>query len=115
MKDCMVLRDLGYDSMAIHGEGQRFYTDFIRHIKKYYSVILSIYDRDAAGVRGAKLLWDDFRIPAYFLHRSVRTKECKDVSDMRKIHGREKVKDFIDTTVAKAAVQLQKSYVFKRD
>lgn len=115
MKDCMVLRELGYDSMAIHGEAQKFYPDFIRHIKKYYSVILSVYDRDITGVQGAKYLWDEFRIPAYFLPRAIRSKTCKDVSDMNKIYGREKVKDFVDTIVAQATIQFQKSYVVKRD
>lgn len=89
MKDVMCLRELGYEAMSIHGETQYFYKDFIRHIKKYYPNIISLYDRDKAGVRGARYLWKEYRIHPYFIPKFL-TKEyhIKDISDMYTTLGR---------------------------
>lgn len=89
MKDVMCLRELGYEAMSIHGETQYFYKDFIRHIKKYYPHIISLYDRDKAGVLGARHLWKNYKIPAHFIPKFL-TKEyhIKDISDMYATLGR---------------------------
>lgn len=93
MKDCMTLREFGLDAMAIHGETHKFHIDFIRHIKKYYPRIISIYDRDKSGVRGAKYLWKEHGIMPYFI---PKTYKIKDISDMYKYCGRDKVSDFLN-------------------
>lgn len=92
MKDVMTLRELGYNAMAIHGEGQYFYKDFIRHIKKYYTRIVSLYDRDRTGMKGAKYLWKEHKICPYFIHKSFG---IKDISDMYKTVGRNKTEEFM--------------------
>lgn len=89
MKDCMCLRELGYEAMAIHGEAHHFYEDFIRHIKKYYPRIISIYDRDRTGVKGARFLWKTHKIAPYFIPKILTG--CKDVSDVYKQYGRERI------------------------
>lgn len=95
MKDVMCLRELGYDAMAIHGEGQHFYGDFIRHIKKYYPKIISMYDRDKTGVKGMKLLWTTYGVSAIFIPKSLAKQGIKDISDMFKVLGRERTEEFL--------------------
>jgi len=93
MKDCMCLRELGYEAMAIHGEGQYFLKDFIRHIKKYYPRIISLYDRDKTGVGGARFLWKNYRIAPYFIPKLLTN--CKDISDVYKQYGRVKAEELM--------------------
>jgi hypothetical protein len=92
MKDCMTIRECGYDAMAIHGETQRFHIDFIRHIKKYYPTIISLYDRDASGMQGAKFLWKEYKIKPYFIEKYYGV---KDISDMCQTYDIELVKQFL--------------------
>lgn len=93
MKDVMTLREFGIDAMAIHGEEHRFHTDFIRHIKKYYPIIISLYDRDITGIKGAKYLWKEFAIPANFIAKKYN---CKDISDFYKKFGKEETQIFLN-------------------
>lgn len=97
MKDVMVLRELGYDAMAIHGEGQYFYRDFVRHIKKYYPRIISLYDRDRTGVKGARHIWREYGIQPYFVSKTwTRLHNVKDISDVYKKIGRRAAEEFIE-------------------
>lgn len=93
MKDCMLFREFGIDAMASHGETQRFLDDFIRHIKGNYDRIISLYDRDASGIIGAKYLWKDYGIVPHFINKKYA---CKDISDLYKMHGKDTVKGFIE-------------------
>lgn len=99
MKDVMLLREFGYDAMALHGENHRFEDDFIRHIKKYYSKIVSLYDRDRAGILGAKRLWKEHKIKAFFIHKRWY---CKDISDMFMTYGNDIVEDFLVSLIKKS-------------
>ena len=92
MKDVMLLREFGYDAVALHGESHRFEDDFIRHIKKYYGKIVSLYDRDKAGILGAKRLWKEHNIKAFFIQKKWY---CKDISDMFMTYERNIVEDFL--------------------
>ena len=92
MKDCMVLHEQGIEAMATHGESQKFDADFIRHLRKYYKRIVSLYDRDATGVVGARYLWREYGISPYFIDKKY---VCKDISDLYKTHGESTVKQFI--------------------
>lgn len=93
MKDVMCLRAMGYEAMAIHGEGQYFYPDFIRHIRKYYPKIISLYDRDKTGMKGARYLWKTYKIPAYFVPKSFTN--AKDISDVYKLFGKERAEELM--------------------
>lgn len=92
MKDVMLLREFGIDAMALHGENHRFEDDFIRHIKKYYGKIVSLYDRDKAGILGAKRLWKEHGIKAFFINKKWH---CKDISDLFMTYGNDVVEDFL--------------------
>lgn len=95
MKDVMTIREQsGIDAMAIHGENHRFNKDFIRHCKKYYKNIVSLYDRDGSGMKGAYNLWREYRIPPYFINKNYKS---KDVSDLYRDHGSDIVKEFLTT------------------
>jgi hypothetical protein len=94
MKDCMVLHELGVEAMATHGEAHKLSADFVRHLKKYYGRIVSLYDRDETGMKGAQVLWREYGIQPYFINKKYM---CKDVSDMFKAHGREVTNTFIQT------------------
>lgn len=94
LKDVMLLREFGIDSMAIHGEAHKFHKDFIRHLKKYYSSIISLYDKDKSGINGARYLWKEFKIPAIFINKKYK---CKDISDLYLLYGEEIVKIFLIT------------------
>lgn len=96
MKDVMTLRSFGIDAMAIHGERHRFQEDFIRHIKKYYNRIISLYDRDEKGMQGAKYLWKEYNIAPYFINKKYKS---KDISDLYKIKGKEITLDFIQNII----------------
>lgn len=115
MKDCMCLRELGYDAMAIHGEGHRFNEDFIRHIKKYYKWILSVYDMDETGVKGAKYLWKTYGIVPYFIPRKYRTKQCKDITDLRKLYGHAITEEFLKMIEDSVKSTTDKRFYDKRD
>lgn len=93
MKDVMLLREYGIDAVALHGENHKFESDFIRHIRKYYkSKIISLYDRDCAGILGAKRLWKEHGIKAVFINKKWH---CKDISDMFMTYGNDVVQDFL--------------------
>lgn len=92
MKDVICMRRFGIEAMAIHGETHKFHADFIRHLKKYYKRIISLYDRDAAGMKGAKYLWKEYNIVPFFINKRY---EVKDFSDMYKFKGENVCKDFI--------------------
>lgn len=94
MKDCMVFHENGTESMATHGEAHRFSPDFIRHLKKYYKRIVSVYDRDITGMRGARYLWKEYQIYPYFINKKYAS---KDLSDLYKAHGQQVTKTFIQT------------------
>jgi 5S rRNA maturation endonuclease (ribonuclease M5) len=96
LKDCMVFHKFGIDAMAIHGEGHFFNEDFIRHIKKYYPKVISLYDPDKSGMLGAKALWKKHNIAPYFISRGYRSNGCKDISDLYKEYGEEDVRRFIE-------------------
>lgn len=92
MKDCMVFHEFGIDAMAPHGESQKLNADFVRHLRKYYKRIISLYDRDATGLKGARYLWKEYEIPPGFINKKYK---CKDVSDLFKAHGKQVTSNFI--------------------
>lgn len=92
MKDVMLLREFEIDAVALHGENHKFEADFIRHIKKYYGRIISLYDRDKAGILGAKRLWKEHNIEPFFIQKKWY---CKDISDLFMTYGNEVVREFL--------------------
>lgn len=98
LKEVMLLHEFGVKAMAINGEGNKFHSDFIRHIKKYCKNIKSLYDWDEKGELGADYLFDQYNIPKISKPDYLNCKEdkTKDLSDAYKYCGKEKIKQFID-------------------
>lgn len=67
LKEIMFYRSFHVDAIAIHGENHHFNPDFIRHIKKYSTHQLSIYDGDWPGKRAAIDLKNRHNIPAFLI------------------------------------------------
>lgn len=112
LKEVMFLRERGIYAMAINGENHKFHEDFLRHLKKYCKNILSLYDKDEAGYKGAKYLEDKYQIarielPDFYCEE----KEIKDVTDAYKYCDKEQVKKFIETiTVGDAASYYKETF-----
>lgn len=93
LKDVMVLRSMGYAAIATHGENHYINPDFIRHMKKRFKNIVSLYDDDEAGRLGASRLEEDFDIPSMFLRIINGT---KDISDYVKDFGYDYAKEYLN-------------------
>lgn len=95
MKEIAFLWERNLYAMAGHNESCNFEPDFIRHLKKYCKRIVSLYDFDDAGLKGADKLWQQYQIeplrkPAYM------TSENKDITDYYKYGNREQLNQFIN-------------------
>lgn len=92
MKDVMTLNSLGYSAVATHAEGNYINPDFVRHTSGRFDNLISLYDRDKTGMKGAKYLWKSFKIKPYFLPKWAN---CKDISDYHQIYGKEETLNLI--------------------
>lgn len=89
MKEIMFYRSFHVDAIAIHGENHYFDPDFIRHIKKYSTYQLGLYDNDKPGRHAAWELRRRSQIPLAIIQ------EAKNITDLweQKPH---KVLDYIN-------------------
>lgn len=79
MKECAFFRAFHINAMASNAEGYIINADFIRHIKKYCYPIISLYDNDEAGYKGAKRLEDAYGIPPVFINKEWGAKDPTDL------------------------------------
>lgn len=94
MKECMFYRSYHLDAIAIHGESHNFTEDFIRHIKKYSTYQLGIYDNDYPGKRAAVRFRQRHGIEQFLI------KEAKNITDLweKDAHRAEHYIDLLKTT-----------------
>jgi len=95
MKDVMVLYELGYSSVATHGEGQWFNPDFFRHLKGRFKKIILFYDHDESGIECTQKIlneYNDYELSCIFTPTNLE----KDISDYVKNKGKEEGKRIID-------------------
>lgn len=92
LKEVMLLWEFGIKSVAIHGENATYDPDFIRHVKKYCTVIKSLYDWDEAGQRAGEKLKAQYNIP---IIEKPDYLTCKDISDCHK-ESPEKAREFLN-------------------
>ena len=92
LKEVMLLWEYGIKSVAIHGENATYDPDFIRHVKKYCTVIKSLYDWDEAGQRAGEKLKAQYNIP---IIEKPDYLTCKDISDCHK-ESPEKAREFLN-------------------
>lgn len=98
LKDVMVLHELGYPAIAPPSESSAVNDLVIKDLNNRFNKIIIFYDRDAAGLRYARKLfqktrWDFFFIPKHF--------NLKDLSDFAGEKGLTEAGALIDSVVDK--------------
>ncbi len=85
LKDIMTIKGLGLrlDILAPDSENVMFSQVEIDDFRKRYKAIVVYLDSDPAGVRGMQSYRDKYGLPLIYIHKE------KDISDVRKIHGKE--------------------------
>jgi hypothetical protein len=96
LKDVIVLYKLGYNAISLQGEANRLEYEFYNKLTKRFVNIISFYDTDEAGKRGADKLNKDFKIPSIFIPDEY---DIKDISDFIKERGYQEAKEVIDKLV----------------
>jgi len=84
LKDVMVLYEMGYDSIAPPSESCTIPDEIITKLKKKYTNIYVLYDRDIAGMKNARKLWKQYKIIPIFINKKHKT---KDISDYVALYG----------------------------
>jgi hypothetical protein len=98
MKDVMVLHELGFNAISPQSESQNIGDAFLTDLKTRFKSIVSLFDRDATGVRAATKLVDKWHIPPMF----IQDEKAKDISDFVRHYGASKAKDLIVTLASRA-------------
>lgn len=96
LKDVMVLRELGYDSVAPQAETANLYPQFVNHLRKKYDYIIVMYDNDDTGRENAKNTVDVFK---GLLRMELPKHMAKDISDFAKEYGMYEAQDIIEELV----------------
>lgn len=78
MKDLLVLKILGYNAIALGGEGNRIPAKILDYLKESFKEIIIFYDNDEAGIKYANKLSEE--IEAEYVYIPIEYKE-KDISD----------------------------------
>lgn len=75
LKDVMVLKEMGYYAIAGHSETSMIDDKIIQNCQKHFKYIVTLFDNDAAGVKGSLQYKEKYGISNIFLTLS------KDISD----------------------------------
>lgn len=87
LKDVMTLKELGYSAIAPPSETSNIPNVVINELKTRFTNILSFYDRDFAGMNGARKLFKTYGINWIFIPKVYN---IKDISDFASVFGRSK-------------------------
>lgn len=79
MKDVVWLRLLGIDAIALHGERHNVDPLFIAHLRAHCRHLISVYDNDMPGMRGALQLYKDHDIKPYIIPKACGAKDITDL------------------------------------
>jgi hypothetical protein len=79
MKDVMWFRTIGLDAIAIHGERHIYNKEQMEQLRGKYRNIISLYDNDWPGMRGALRMREVYGVPCYFYPRSTGIKDTTDL------------------------------------
>jgi len=83
MKDVLVLKELGYDAIALGGEGNRIPERILDYLWACFDNIVVFYDNDKPGLKYGKSFSEE--IGAGMIHIPLEYEE-KDISDFTHIH-----------------------------
>ena len=89
LKDVMVLRTLGYHSIAVQGESMIINESLMDILKTRFEKIYLLFDFDLGGIKGAKRFRKKYPFIYITFLQNLKTRNngCKDISDARKILG----------------------------
>lgn len=102
LKDVMVLYEFGIPSIAPQAEGNNLDPELIEELKTRFKHIVSFYDFDYAGIKGANKAKREFGIEPFFLTNGrLKTVDfkAKDISDYRLFFGHENTQNIIEKAV----------------
>ena len=78
LKDVMVLRELGLEAVAPPAEGIMIPQLVIDDLKRRFKRIVVLYDRDKAGMIGARRLVNQYKLDFMFIEKKLKTKDVSD-------------------------------------
>ena len=82
MKDLLVLKLLGYNAIALGGEGNRIPAKILDYLRDCFEDILIFYDNDEAGIKYGQKLSEE--IETEYIYIPVEYSDTKDISDYTK-------------------------------
>ena len=110
LKDVMVLRTLGYISVALQNEIANIKDTVTRELYERFNDIYILNDFDYTGVRGANKLKKIYGFKPIFLQTfKTRSNGFKDISDYRKSHTSEETKCIIDKLITQWKLKEKKA------
>jgi hypothetical protein len=102
LKDVMVLSQHGIEAVAPHAESAILTEKQFEYFDSKYDKIVSLYDFDATGIRGANKMKKLYGIKPCFLTNGrfgSKDYKAKDISDYQKFNGLDETKRLIDETI----------------
>lgn len=81
LKDVMVLSELGYEAVSPKSESTMLPVEYFKWFKSRYTRVVVLFDNDMKH-NGGKYTYDKVYVPL--------ESKCKDISDYRKMYGKEK-------------------------
>lgn len=98
LKDVLCLRLMGYDSISLQSENNLLSESLYKELKKRFSIIISLYDNDFSGLKGAKYLYDIYKISSISIPKFTN---CKDISDFIEIYNLQIVNKWLRKKIKK--------------
>ena len=97
MKECMFFYERGIYAMAINGENHQFNPLFIEHLKRHCKNIISFYDNDDSGIKGALDLKEKYNIDFFHIPKNIcPAVNIKDITDMYKFFSKEEAEKIVN-------------------
>lgn len=93
MKDLLVLKVLGYNAIALGGEGNKVPKKILDYLSASFKEIVIFYDNDMAGINYGKKLSTD--IGVNYIYIPTEYEDTKDISDFIKKYGLTRTKQLI--------------------
>jgi hypothetical protein len=92
LKDVIVLYKYGVPAISLQGEGNKLEISLLDKLKRRFENIITFYDNDDAGIKGANKIQKDYNIPYILIPSEYK---CKDISDFRLEYGDSATRDLL--------------------
>lgn len=93
LKDCMCFNLIGIPAISLQGEANKLEQELVNKLLKRFDRIVTVYDNDVEGIRGAKRFKQQYDFDYFFIE------EAKDLSDLIKLKGLDYSKKMIDDEI----------------